>query len=104
VLALIRASVSAPDTALLPDQPPLARQLVATGFVDQVKTGTRLVCADVEFACSVTTPAVCACAAPAPSSKVIKTDRAEYFALIVWPPVQKIDGTHWWRDRSVANA
>jgi len=55
-------NVTVPEAALVPDQPPLARQLVATGLVDQVNTGTRLPVADVELARSVTTPAVCACA------------------------------------------
>ena len=35
-------SVWVPEAALVPDQPPLAVQLVATGLVDQVRTGTML--------------------------------------------------------------
>jgi hypothetical protein len=65
VLALMLGKVCVPDAALSPDQPPLARQLCATGFVDQVSTGARLPVADVWLARSVTTPAVCACAMPA---------------------------------------
>jgi hypothetical protein len=65
--------VTVPETALVPDQPPLARQLDATGVVDHVSTGTVLPTADVVFARSVTTPAVCACAADAPRSIRQKT-------------------------------
>jgi hypothetical protein len=58
VLALIVVCVWLPEAALVPDQPPLARQLVATGLVDQVRTGARLPVAEVRLAVSVTTPAV----------------------------------------------
>src|SRR5690348_2348172 len=59
-------SVCVPEAAFVPDQPPLAVQLWATGLVDQVRTGVRLPVAEVLLAFSVTTPAVCALAAPAP--------------------------------------
>jgi hypothetical protein len=62
-LDVIAASVSLPEANLVPLHPPLARQLVATGVVDQVNTGTRLPVAEVCFAVKVTVPAVCACAA-----------------------------------------
>jgi hypothetical protein len=72
-------NVTVPEAALVPDQPPLARQLVATGLVDQVSTGTRLPVADVELARSVTTPAVCACAEPAATRKSMSKFRMVVF-------------------------
>ena len=45
------ASVCVPEAALVPDQPPLAVQLVATGLVDQVSTGAKLPVAEVLLAC-----------------------------------------------------
>src|SRR5262245_17658470 len=58
VLAVIVGSVSVPDANLLPLQPPLAAQLVATGDVDQVSTGARLPVAVVWFAEKLMVPAV----------------------------------------------
>jgi hypothetical protein len=51
-------SVWAPEAALVPDQPPLAVQLVATGLVDQVRRGVISPVAEVALAVSVTVPAV----------------------------------------------
>ena len=56
MLALIAASVWVPEAAFVPDQPPLAVQLCATGLVDQVSTGAKLPVAEVLLALSVTTP------------------------------------------------
>jgi hypothetical protein len=52
------ATVSLPDANLVPLQPPLAVQLVATGEVDQVRTGAKLAVDDVLFAVKVMVPAV----------------------------------------------
>ena len=56
--------VCVPDAALVPDQPPLALQLVAVGLVDQVSRGVSVLFADVGLTLRFTTPAVCALAAP----------------------------------------
>src|SRR5688500_13729383 len=72
-------NVMVPEAACVPDQPPLARQLLATGLVDQVSTGTRLPVADVELARNVTMPAVCACAAPAATRKTRSSFRRVVF-------------------------
>jgi len=85
VLALIAASVWLPAAALVPDQPPLARQLVAVGFVDQVSTGAKLPVEDVRFARIVTTPAVCACAAPATTRKSVRRVRVVFFTTFTLP-------------------
>jgi hypothetical protein len=77
VLALMLGNVCVPDAALSPDQPPLARQLCATGFVDQVSTGARLPLADVWFARNETTPAVCECALAADRARAMKTSFLE---------------------------
>jgi hypothetical protein len=58
-------SVWFPDAAFVPDHPPLAVQLVATGLVDQVSLGVTLPVPLLGLAVNVTVPAVCACAAPA---------------------------------------
>jgi hypothetical protein len=69
LLLVMVASVSLPDANFVPLQPPPATQLVATGEVDHVRTGTRLPVADVLFAVKVIVPALCACAsAPINSS------------------------------------
>src|SRR5690349_19570955 len=72
------ASVWVPEAAFVPDQPPLAVQLCATGLVDQVSTGVRLPVADVLLALSVTTPAVCALAAPAPKRNRTSKEIADW--------------------------
>src|SRR6185295_1786633 len=63
------ARVSLPEANLVPLQPPLALQLLATGEVDQVSTGARLPVADVLFAEKLMVPAVWACAAAANASR-----------------------------------
>ena len=76
-LALMLGKVCVPDAALSPDQPPLARQLCATGFVDHVSTGVRLPVAYVWLARSETTPAVCACTPAAERARAMKTSFLE---------------------------
>jgi hypothetical protein len=66
-----------PEAALVPDHPPLARQLVATGFVDQVSTGWKLPLELVRLALRLTTPALCAAATPT-------SDRANAHANILF--------------------
>src|SRR5689334_1688734 len=72
--------VCEPDAALVPDQPPLAVQLVATGFVDQVSLGVTLPVPLLGLAVSETVPAVCAWAAPA-SAHISATLQPMYLAL-----------------------
>jgi hypothetical protein len=69
LLELMVGSVSLPEANFVPVQPPLAAQLEATGEVDQVSTGAKLVVDEVLFAVNVMVPAVCACAKEASSSK-----------------------------------
>lgn len=58
LLLVIVASVWLPDASFVPLQAPLAVQDEATGDVDHVKTGTRLLVAVVLFAVKVMVPAV----------------------------------------------
>src|SRR6187431_2127565 len=62
-----------PEAALVPDQPPLAVQLVATGLVDQVRRGVISPVAEVELALSVTVPAVWACTADAARKRTMNS-------------------------------